>query len=60
MAVKSNKYAALKNPERPVITEEQRAAIVDAIKCVDYTIIVDYNPSIVLELEPDNKEQMEW
>lgn len=60
VAVKSNKYAALKNPERPVITEEQRAAIVDAIRCVDYTIIVDYNPSIVLELEPDNKEQMEW
>lgn len=60
MAVKSNKYAALKNPERSVITEEQRAAIVDAIRCIDYTIIVDYNPSIVLELEPDNKEQMEW
>ncbi len=60
VAVKSNKCAALKNSERPVITEKQRAAIVDAIRCVDYTIIVDYNPSIVLELEPDNKEQKEW
>ena len=60
VAVKSNRCAALKNPERPVITEEQRVAIVDAIRYVDYTIIVDYDPNTVLEFEPENKKQEEW
>lgn len=60
VAVKSNRCAALKNPERPVITEEQRVAIVDAIRYVDYTVIVDYDPNTVLEFEPENKKQEEW
>lgn len=60
VAVKSNKCASLKDPNRPVITEEHRIAIVDAIKYVDYSIIVDYNPNVKLEVEPDNKKQEEW
>lgn len=60
VAVKSNKCAALKSPDRPIITEHQRAAIVDAIRYVDYTVIVEYNPNIALEVKPENKQQEEW
>lgn len=60
VAVKSNKCASLKNPDRPVITEEHRIAIVDSIKYVDYSIIVDYDPNVELEVKPDNKKQQEW
>ena len=35
-------------------------AIVDAIRYVDYTIIVDYDQSTVLEFESENKKQEEW
>lgn len=60
VAVKSNKCAELKHPDRPIIPEEQRIAIVDAIRYVDYTVIVDYNPSIKLEFKSENKKQEEW
>ena len=48
VAVKSNKCAELKHPDRPIIPEEQRIAI------------VDYNPSIKLEFKSENKKQEEW
>ncbi len=61
VAVKSNKCAALKGPNRPIIDQSARIAIVDAIRYVDYTIMVDYNPdSIKFEIEADNKAQREW
>ena len=60
VAVKSNQCAALKNPERPIISEEQRIQIVDAIKCVDYSIIVDYDSEVELDIEADNQTQKEW
>lgn len=60
VAVKSNKCAALKNPGRPVIDECPRVEIIDAIKYVDYSIIVDYNSDILLEVEPENEKQKEW
>lgn len=60
VAVKSDKCAALKNPDRPYIKQMARAAIVDAIRYVDYSIIVDYNPELDLEASPDNEKQREW
>lgn len=60
VAVKSDKCASLKDPQRPMISKNQRIAIVDAIKYVDYSIIVDYNPNINLEVEAENAKQKEW
>ena len=60
VAVKSDKWAALKNPDRPYIKQKQRIAIVDAIRYVDCSIIVDYNPELELEVSPDNQKQREW
>ena len=60
VAVKSNKCASLKNPDRPIIDEDQRVAIVDNIKCVDYSIIVDYKTNMLLEVVADNEKQREW
>ena len=60
VAVKSDKCASLKDPQRPMISQNQRIAIVDAIKYVDYSIIVDYNPNINLEVEAENAKQKEW
>lgn len=60
VAVKSDKCASLKNPDRPIISENQRVAIIDAIRYVDYSIIVDYNPNINLEVEAENAKQKEW
>lgn len=60
VAVKSDKCASLKNPDRPIISENQRVAIADAIRYVDYSIIVDYNPNINLEVEAENAKQKEW
>ena len=60
VAVKNNKCAALKGKGRPIIDEEQRVAIIDAIKYVDYTILVDYNPEIKIECIADNSRQEEW
>ena len=60
VAVKSNKCAGLKNPERPLIDEAHRVAIVDSIKYVDYSIIVDYNENLKLEIKPENEKQRQW
>lgn len=60
VAVKSNKCARLKGSNRPIIDEEERMAIVDNIKGVDYTIRVDYDESAKLETEYDNESQRQW
>lgn len=60
VAVKSNTCASLKNPDRPIIDENARVAIVDAIKYVDYSIIVDYDADVVLDVEAENEKQREW
>lgn len=60
VAIKNNKCARLKGDNRPIIDEQQRIAIVDAIKYVDYSILVDYNPFIATEIESDNSKQEEW
>lgn len=60
VAIKNNKCAELKGDKRPIIDEQQRIAIVDAIRYVDYTFLVDYNPDNSIEIEADNKKQEEW
>ena len=60
VAVKNDKCAHLKGVNRPIIGEHQRVAIIDALKCVDYVILVDYDSSIVPEVKADNSRQEEW
>lgn len=60
VAVKSNKCAALKGINRPIIDEAHRIAIVDNIKCVDYTLLVDYDENVEVEIQYDNKVQEQW
>lgn len=60
VAVKNNRCARLKEEGRPIIDEKQRIAIVDAIKYVDYTFWVDYNPNLTVEIQADNEKQQEW
>ena len=60
VAVKSNRSVALKNPDRPIIDEKHRIAIVDAIQYVDYSIVIDYDPNVKLEVEFENAKQREW
>lgn len=60
VAIKNNKCAALKGDNRPIIHEVQRIAIVDNIRCVDYTLLVDYDENSEIEVEYDNKQQEQW
>ncbi len=56
VAVKSDKCAKLKGSDRPYIKQMERATIVDAIKYVDFVIIVDYMPELNLEIEAENEK----
>lgn len=60
VAVKNDKCAHLKGNDRPIIPEEQRVAIVNGLKCVDYVVLVDYDPRVELEVEVENNKQKEW
>jgi D-beta-D-heptose 7-phosphate kinase/D-beta-D-heptose 1-phosphate adenosyltransferase len=45
----------LKGPQRPVISEQDRAAVLAALACVDYVVVFDEDTPLVLldELRPD-------
>ena len=60
VGIKNNKCAGLKGDGRPIIDEHHRIEIVDAIKYVDYSFLVDYNPDVLIEVQADNKKQQEW
>lgn len=60
VGIKNNKCAGLKGYGRPIIDEQHRIEIVDAIKDVDYSFLVDYNPDVFVEVATDNKKQQEW
>lgn len=60
IAVKGNNGARLKGPNRPIIDENQRIAIVDAIRYVDYSVITDYDENYKPMLEYDNESQRQW
>lgn len=60
VAVKDNKCAGLKEKGRPIIDEQHRIEIVNAIRYVDYVYLVDYKPSLCVEIPADNQKQQEW
>ena len=60
VAIKNDKCVRLKGKNRPIFDEKYRAFMVEAITGVDYVIIVDYDESIVPEVEYDNQSQKEW
>lgn len=41
VAIKNNDIVKSKEHGRPIIDESQRVAIVDELKCVDYTVLID-------------------
>ena len=57
VAIKNDKCVRLKGKNRPIFDEKYRALMVEAITGVDYVIIVDYDESIVPEVEYDNQSQ---
>lgn len=60
VGLKDNKGAGVKGNGRPIIDEQQRIGIVDAIRYVDYSFLAEYNPDTILEVEVDNNKQKEW
>ena len=60
VAVKGNNGARLKGPNRPIIDENQRVVIVDAIRYVDYSVIADYDENYKPMLDYDNESQRQW
>jgi len=57
--VKCDQAIKLKGPDRPIESEDQRAAIVDAIKYVDYTLIADRLTDVGLT-DVDEKDRMQY
>ena len=60
VGVKDNACARLKGNNRPIIDESQRVEIVDNIKCVDYSILVNYKENMEITLDYDNEAQCQW
>ena len=60
VAIKDNNCAKLKDENRPIIDQEQRIAIIDALECVDYTVMVSYDENSETLLQSDNPKQKEW
>lgn len=60
VAVKSDKCARLKDPIKPIIEQDQRLAIVDAIQYVDCSFLVDYDENAEPTLAYENEAQREW
>lgn len=57
--VKCDQAIKLKGPDRPIVSEDQRAAIVDAIRYVDYTLIADRLTDVGLA-DVDEKDRMQY
>ena len=60
VAVKDNQCAKLKNPTRPVIDEDQRIRIIDNIKCVDYSVLLNYDEVLDSDIEYEDQNQQDW
>jgi D-beta-D-heptose 7-phosphate kinase/D-beta-D-heptose 1-phosphate adenosyltransferase len=52
--VKCDEAIKLKGPDRPIVDETQRAAIVDSIRYVDYTLIADRKIDAGIADVPEN------
>lgn len=51
--VKCDEAIKLKGPDRPIEDENQRAAVVDAIRYVDYTVIANRKMDVGIENVPE-------
>ena len=55
--VKCDEAIRLKGPDRPIEDEKHRAAIVDAIRYVDYTLIADRKIDVGLDVPEEERMQ---
>ena len=53
--VKCDEAIKLKGPDRPIEDENQRAALVDAIRYVDYTVIANRKMDVGIENVPEQE-----
>ncbi len=53
--VKCDEAIKLKGPDRPIEDENQRAAVVDAIRYVDYTVIANRKMDVGIENVPEQE-----
>lgn len=61
VGVKNDKAVSIKDKFRPIINQEWRTEIVDALKCVDYTFLCkENNQSNSLELFENNESLLWW
>ena len=60
VAVKDNACARFKGPNRPFMDEEYRIAIVDAIRYVDYSVLVHFDDTAHPKIVYDNESQRQW
>lgn len=60
VAVKSDRGAALKKEDPPVMSEEIRMETVSNCLSADYVILVDYNTSRTVQFEFENTSSYEW
>ena len=54
--VKCDEAIKLKGPDRPIEDETQRAAVVDAIRYVDYTVIANRKIDVGVEGVPEHEQ----
>ena len=60
VGVKSDRAASLKKSHSPILIQDDRVRIVQALKCVDYAFIVDYDPERPVPFPYENKSSYEW
>ena len=60
VGIKDDQCASFKGKNRPIICEEQRIAIVDGLKCVDYSILVHHLDWYEGAIPYDNEQQRVW
>ena len=60
VGIKSDRAASLKKKHSPILSQEERLEIVQAIKGVDYAFIVDYDSERPMPFSYENKSSYEW
>ena len=60
VGVKSDRAASLKKNHSPILSQDDRVEIVQALRCVDYAFIVDYDPERPVPFSYENQSSYEW
>ena len=60
VGVKSDRAASLKKKHSPILRQEDRLEIVQALRCVDYAFMVEYDPERPVPFSYENKSSYEW